>query len=188
MKSIIIFGSQYGSAKQYAERLSKRINLDCLAYQEVHPEKKYDVIIYIGSLYAGGVVGLSKTLKQYPMTMYCAKLFIVTVGIADPNDMKNMNTIRHSVYKQLPKNFDSDIELFHIRGRLNYSKLNLKHKLMMKLVYQRAKKVPIEEQSEETKALITTYNKKVDFVDFHSLDKIVKRFSQISNIRNEYSI
>lgn len=65
MKSVIIFGSQYGSAKQYAEALSEKLNIDCFDYRKLKSDKKYDTILYIGSLYAGGVLGLAKTLKAY---------------------------------------------------------------------------------------------------------------------------
>lgn len=35
MKSVIIFGSQYGSAKQYAEAMSKKLNIDCFDYRKM---------------------------------------------------------------------------------------------------------------------------------------------------------
>lgn len=178
MKSVIIFGSQYGSSKQYAEMLAKSLHVEYFDFQEFNTTKKYDVLIYIGALYAGGVKGLSKTLKNYSTDNY-DKLLIITVGIADPKDLKNAETIRNSIYKQLPKNLNKEIELFHVRGSLDYSKLNLQHKLMMKLVYQRARKVPIEERDEETKALLATYNKKVNFIDFNSLQFIIDRYIQI---------
>ena len=50
---------------------------------------------------------------------------------------------------------------------------------MMKLVYQKAKKVPIEQRDEEINDLITTYNKKVDFIDFNYLRPLIDRYLQI---------
>ena len=44
---------------------------------------------------------------------------------------------------------------------------------MMHLLYKKALSLPPEKQNEETKAMIETYNKKVDFVDFDSLKAIV---------------
>jgi len=44
---------------------------------------------------------------------------------------------------------------------------------MMKALYNKTKKLPIEKQNEETKALIETYNKKVNFVDFKTLNQII---------------
>ena len=44
---------------------------------------------------------------------------------------------------------------------------------MMKLLYNAVKSVPQEKQTAENRAIIETYNKKVDFIDFSSLDKII---------------
>lgn len=101
MKSVIIFGSQYGSAKQYAEVLSEKLNIDCFDYRKLKSDKKYDIIIYVGSLYAGGVLGLAKTLKGYSANTL-KKILIITVGIADPNDIENAENIQNNIYKQLP--------------------------------------------------------------------------------------
>ena len=183
MKSVIIFGSQYGSAKQYAEAMSKKLNIDCFDYRKMKSDKKYDVILYVGSLYAGGVLGLAKTLKRYSANDL-KKILIITVGIADPNDIENVENIKDSIYKQLPRHLNNNIELFHVRGSLDYSKLNLKHKTMMKLLYHFSKKLPIEEQSEETKTFIATYNQTVDFVDFNSLECVIERYLQLIKENN----
>lgn len=178
MKSVIIYGNKYSSSKQYAQMLSQNLGIDCFDYKEFDMSNKYDLLIYIGALYAGGVKGLVKTLSHYSPDNY-KKLIIVTVGIADPKILKNAETIKTNIYKQLPKNLNKDIELFHIRGSLDYSKLNLRHALMMKLVYQKTKKVPLEQQDMETKDLIATYNKKVDFINFDYLRPLIERYSQI---------
>lgn len=43
---------------------------------------------------------------------------------------------------------------------------------MMKFLYNKAKKLPAEKQTAEVKTMIETYNTKVDFVDFDSLNQI----------------
>ena len=63
--------------------------------------------------------------------------------------------------------------IFHLRGGIDYSKLNLIHKTMLKLLYNAIKKIPKEQQTAENNAMIETYNKKVNFINFSSLDKIV---------------
>ena len=52
---------------------------------------------------------------------------------------------------------------------IDYSKLGLKHKTMMKLLYNKAKNLPEEKKNAEIMAMIETYNKQVSFVDFDSL-------------------
>ena len=43
----------------------------------------------------------------------------------------------------------------------------------MKLLYNAVKNLPKERQTAEDRAMIETYNKKVNFIDFSSLDKII---------------
>ena len=55
-------------------------------------------------------------------------------------------------------------------GGIDYSKLHFAHKTMMKLLYNAVKNLPEERQTAENKAMIETYNKKVNFVDFSSME------------------
>lgn len=176
MKSIIIFGSKYGSARKYAMTLSDKLRLDVHDYSKVRVDENYDLVLYVGSLYAGGVLGLKQFLKRTKIYNF-KKMFIITVGISDPKNIENIRNIENNVYKQLPKNMDKKVDLFHIRGKLDYSNLSLKHKMMMKLLYHHSKKIPFEKQTEETKLFISTYNKKVDYIDLSSLEDIIVRYN-----------
>ena len=44
---------------------------------------------------------------------------------------------------------------------------------MMKLLYNTVKNLPEEKKTAEDKAMIDTYNKKVNFTDFSNLDRII---------------
>ena len=63
MEHIIVYGSQYGSARRYAEKLSERINIPAVSYKKARDLSGMKTMIYLGSLYAGGVLGLTKTLR-----------------------------------------------------------------------------------------------------------------------------
>lgn len=169
---IIIYGSQYGTAKQYAEELSRKTNIKAKSYQEVNNINEYKAIIYIGALYAGGVLGMAKTFKRL-YDCKSKKIIIATVGLADPTDEENINNIRRSMKKQLSNEIYNNASIYHLRGGIDYSKLNFTHKTMMKLLYGKVKKLPKEKRTTEIKAMIDTYNKKVDFVDFSCLDEII---------------
>lgn len=171
---IIIYGSKYGTAKQYAEELSKKTNIEAKTYQDIKDINKYKVIIYIGALYAGGVLGMSKTLKNLS-EIKNKKIVIATVGLSDPTDIKNTNNIKNSMKKQLSNEIYNNAYVYHLRGGIDYSKLNFTHKMMMNLLYKKAQKLPEEKKTAEVKAMIDTYNKKVNFIDFSSLDNIVNK-------------
>ena len=173
MNSIIVYGSNYGTTKQYANELSRRTNMKAISFKKVNQQiNDYDNIIYLGALYAGGVLGMSKTLKKLN-NISNKKIIIVTVSLSDPTDEVNKNNIINNIKNQMPKKFFEKAKIFHLRGGIDYSKLNFAHKTMMKLLYNAVKSLPEEKQSAEDRAVIETYNKKVNFIDFSSLDKII---------------
>ena len=178
MNSIIVYGSNYGTTKQYANELSRRTNMKVISFKKVNQQiNDYDNIIYLGALYAGGVLGMSKTLKKLN-NISNKKIIIVTVGLSDPTDEVNKNNIINNIKNQMPKKFFEKAKIFHLRGGIDYSKLNFAHKTMMKLLYNAVKNLPQDKQSAENRAMIETYNKKVDFIDFSSLDDIINEITK----------
>ena len=86
MNSIIIYAFHYGATKQYADELSKKTNIKVISFKEVNQQiNDYDNIIYLGGLYAGGVLGMSKTLKKLN-DISSKNIIIATVGLSDPTD------------------------------------------------------------------------------------------------------
>lgn len=177
MSEVIIYGSQYGTTKVYAEELSKITKIQAISFEEIKDINNYDKIIYLGGLYAGGVLGMAKTFKK--ISNYGSKkIIIATVGLADPMDIKNTNNIENGMKRQLPNEIYEKASIYHLRGGIDYSKLNFVHKTMMSLLYKKAKGLPEEKKTAEDKAMIDTYNQKVDFVDFSSLESIIKKIQK----------
>lgn len=171
-KQLIIYGSRYGSARRYAERLAEMTGTEAVEYKEAKDLDDYDRIVYLGSLYAGGVTGLKQTVgKMSPQQ----ELIVATVGLADSTDAANVAHIRQSIKGQIPAHFYDESRLFHLRGAIDYTKLNLKYRLMMSLLVKKVAKLPEEQQNAETRAMLETYGKQVDFVDFSSLQPIVDK-------------
>lgn len=169
MNKLIIYGSQYGTTRTYAERLSQMTGVSFTDYKLAKDISKYDIIVYFGALYAGGVKGLKEIVKNIKES---TKLIIVTVGLADVKDETNIHNIRNSLKKQLPREIFGKAEIFHLRGGIDYSRLSFTHKTMMTLLYNKAKNMPEEKKNAEVKAMIDTFNKKVDFIDVESLKPI----------------
>ena len=64
MKQIIIYGSLHGAAKRYAEQLAQITGIEAKSFKEVKDVAQFERIIYIGAVYAGGVMGLKKTASS----------------------------------------------------------------------------------------------------------------------------
>ena len=115
MRTVVVYGSQYGTAKRYAEALAGRTESEISSFEEQKDLEAYDTIVYIGALYAGGVLGLKKTLSGIH-DLKNQKIIIATVGLADTNDRENTETIRNSLKKQLSENIFIHARIFHLRG------------------------------------------------------------------------
>ena len=165
-KQIIIYGSQYGSTKRYAERLAEMTGIEAVDYKEAKDIDDYDRIVYFGALCAGGVMGLKKTVSKMAPVQ---ELVIATVGVTDPNEQAYYEGIRKSIKTQLPASFYDEKNIFHLRGAIDYSQLGLKHRVMMKMFHSMMLKKPESELTADAKAMLETYGKKVDFVDFDAL-------------------
>ena len=174
MGAIIIYGSCYGTAKIYAEALAERLKCEALPYDKIKEPDEYEEVIYVGGLYAGGIMGMAKTAKKISADK-CKRFVVITVGLADPADEKNVENIRKAAIRQIPNSLADRTEFYHLRGGIDYEKLSFRHRMMMKLLYEQVKKQPVGEQDADTRAMIETYGQKVSFVDTECLEDIVKK-------------
>lgn len=172
LDSIIVYGSEYGSAQEYAQELAKQLKLKCIDYHHFDVKKSYQTIIYIGSLYAGGVKGMISS-HQYQ------DLLVASVGLSDPKNQKNTDKIKEHLKKQVPNLTIEDEQIFHLRGAIDYSKLTFIHRILMGMLYRKVRKTPESQLDAESRQLLETYNKTVNFIDLTTLDPIIQRYLQI---------
>ena len=166
---IIIYGSRHGAAKRYAEGLAERTGIKAIDYCEVDSLEPYKRVIYIGAIYASGVIGLKKTVAKLRQDQ---EFFVVTVGMVDPADEAFIGSFRAALKKQIPPQMYDEKRIFHLRGAIDYSRLELKYRILMKMMYSQATKVPEEKLTSEFKAVLATYGKKVDYVDLEMLQPL----------------
>lgn len=176
MKKIVIYGTKYGTTKHYAEELAKQISSEIVSFEELENINDYEQIIYMGSILAGGIIGLSKTMKGIK-DIDKKKVVIITVGISDPNDQKNTANLKKRIATQVPANVMTQTKIFHLRGAIDYSVLTKLHKHMLTKVYTEALSLEDETKAEEVNVFVETYNKKVSFVDLKTLEPIIKVIS-----------
>lgn len=117
--NLIIYGSKYGHTRACAEEYSKRTGKD---YTSISNIDNLSTVIYFGSLYAGGVMGLRKTLDR--MNIDDKRIFVITVGLSDPDDEHNISNIENSMKEQLTEAVFSKLEIYHLRGEIDYVRLS----------------------------------------------------------------
>ena len=171
MKSIIVYGSEYGSTRAYAKRLSELTEIRAVSFQKIKNISEYDKVIYIGGLYAGSAKGLKQTAKNIRAD---AEVFIITVGLMGCDTEKNKEMLRNQVAKQVPAEIMKRAKRFHLRGAIDYSKMSFKHKAMMKALCTVLKAKPADKRDADSNMIINSYNKKFDLMNFEDLNEIAE--------------
>lgn len=169
MKNIaVIYKSHYGTTKQYAEWISEELGATLLERREVTPAdlQEYDLVIHGGGLYASGILGIDLVVKN-PVN----NLIVFTVGMANPETTDYTEIIQ----KNIPENLREKTKVFHLRGGMDYRKLNIAHRGMMAMM----KKMSIDKKSEieltnEDRAFKETYGGKVHFTDRATIAPLIE--------------
>lgn len=169
MQSLITYGSCYGSAMHYAVLFAAMTGFPVMSYHEAKTVTGYDRVIHFGALYAGNALGLKHIVSLLSAQ---TKLIIVTVGLADVQNVENANHIKRSAQKQLPKLIWNNTTIYHLRGAIDYSKLKPIHRILMALLCMRAKNLPKKRKTAEIKTMLETYGKRVCFIDDKALQKL----------------
>ncbi len=173
-KCIVIYESKYGTTKKYAEWIAEDLDADLFERKAASADALtgYDVIVYGGGLYAGGVSGFS-FIKNNFNKIKDKRILLFTCGLGDPAVPENVNNIREGLDKFMTPDMQKKIEVFYLRGGMDYSKLNFVHKSLMSMVQKTvARKEPANRTPEET-AMVETYGKVVDFTDRSTIKPLV---------------
>lgn len=177
-KSVVVYKSNYGSTKIYAKWIAKELDADIYEAKEVKIDKlkEYDNIILGGGLYAGGISGSSIISKNFD-SIKDKKIIVFTVGLAPTKDKEIFKPI---IEKNFTLEMRKSISFFHLRGGIDYKKLNIIHKVMMAMLkFMLSRKKP-EELTEDDKLMLKTYGDKVNFIDVNTAVGIVSYVQQYS--------
>lgn len=114
MKTVIIYGSCYGTSERYARELARQTGAELHAAKDLRDLTGCGLAVHIGGLYAGGLAGLRQTLRLLPPDCW---LMAVTVGLADPALPENVRNIRASLDRQIPPDVRERTLFYHLPGR-----------------------------------------------------------------------
>ena len=166
-KIAVIYKSKYGTTKQYAEWIALELDASLYEASSIKPVRlaEYDVVVYGGGLYAGGIIGVNLVTKNP-----CKSLVVFTVGAADPSITDYSDIISKNITKELL----SKIKIFHLRGGLDYTKMTLIHRIMMSALKKSIEKKPPAERHDEDPVFLETYGKIIDFTDKSTIAPLVE--------------
>lgn len=121
MFTAIIYASNTGYTKQYADMLSKATGLP--AYNlanSIPPATRGTDVIFMGWLMAGGVQGYKKANKLFRVRAICA----VGMSPAEPDQTAGIRARYHC----------DDLPIFYLQGGFDINKLTGIYKFMMKVM------------------------------------------------------
>ena len=171
MKTLVIYTSQTGFTKRYAEWLAGRVGGDVLELKAAQKKKEeyyeaYDAICYGGWAMAGSLVKAKWFLekadnwKEKRLAMFC-------VG-GSPNDNPDVEIFIQNALTEDQKKY---IKMFYCQGGFNYEKMKPASKIAMKMFVSalKNKKNPTEKEKIMAEKMSSSY----DISDIKYLDPIV---------------
>lgn len=169
MKTVVIYKSKTGFTRKYAEWIAEDLSADIFEVTKVDINMltKYDTIVYGGSLYAVGIIGVKLITKNLDK-LKRKKIVVFATGASTSSDEVMSEVLNRNFTPEQQKY----IKFFYLRGGLNYNKLNHFDKFLMTLLKWKIKKKNQSELSDDEIGILATYDKVVDFTQKKNIDKI----------------
>lgn len=157
MKTVVIYNSQTGFTKRYAQWIAEAAGADCLELSEAKKKSMatYEAIIFGGWACAGGISKLS-WFKNNIDKWSDKKLIAFCVG-GSPIDNPEIEPALKQNFKE--SEFKK-VNVFYCPGGFNYEKMSTTSKLMMKIFIKtlKAKKNKTEEEAIMIKMISSSYD------------------------------
>lgn len=139
MRTVVVYHSQTGFTRRYAEWIADAAGGDCFALKEARKRdlSGYDAIVYGGWACAGQISKIGWFEEQIP-AWNGKRLAAFCVG-ASPADNPEVQVFLDKTEQDLAA---QNVKVFYCPGGMNYEAMSLRYRLMMKafLAGLRAKK------------------------------------------------
>ena len=178
MKTIVIYRSKTGFTEKYAQLISKALSCRCLEYKAAKniDLTSYDYVIYGGSLYASGILGLKKMLSQMNFNLN-KELFIFAVGTTPPSDGLVATLTEHNLSPELQKH----AKLFYMRGGFNYNKLNFFDKFLMNIMKKTIQKKPESERTADERGMLAAFDRPLDVSNERFIEPLISYYKEVTH-------
>lgn len=171
MKSIIVFSSQTGFTKRYAQWLQEKIGGELITIKEAEKKndsffEQYDCIVYGGWAIAGKI-NKAKWFIDHIEQWKNKKLVLFCVG-ASPKENPDVDVFLDNALSNEQKKY---AKIFYCPGGINYDAMSLPSKLAMKAFASMLKKK--KDATQQEKDMAEWISKSYDISDKKYLDPIV---------------
>ena len=153
---VVVYETQGGSSKKYAEWLAERLDTSCKSASELKDDTD-DSVIFVGWRSGPMIVGLKDFSDRKDV------IAAVCVGL-EQYDEKAMKTIRKK---------NGIDRVFYVRGGMDRSKLSFGQKLLLSFV---SAKMKVMNRSPEDRGIRRVMDHGGDFSSPEQLDEVVEWF------------
>ncbi len=173
MKTVVVYNSQTGFTKRYAQWIAEAVGADCMPLKDAQKADMtpYDAIVF-GGWALGGSINKIGWFAEHVEAWAGKKLAVFCVG-ASPAENSDVEKALEEHFKE-PRL--QNVPVFYCPGGLDYSKMDLPYKLMMKMFTKmlNGQKEKTPEEQERAQMLATSY----DISDKKYIEPIVACLNQ----------
>ncbi len=179
MNTIIIYRSKYGSSRQYALWLADALKCEVKDAKtlDLNEILAYDIIVYIGGLYASRVKGFKKISKN--LEKFKGKsILLCLVGMTNPAEQEKY---LHMFQSNVPEPYRNLVKPFYLRGNQLFSKMSGLHRIMMKVPKSMFKKIPEEKRTEDDRHFLEHFGEDIYYINQESIQTIADYVQKIES-------
>lgn len=155
----IIYQTNTGSAKKYAELLSAKISAPAVALADSASVSADEEIIFIGWVMAGSVQGLPEARNQFK-NIKCICAVCLMNSEKSKTDIEQKNQITEP--------------LFLLQGDFHIDRLKGMHKMMMSMMMKMVKGKLKESGDPSADKMIDAFENGIDMVSEDKLDEVIE--------------
>lgn len=177
MKTIVLYQSQTGFTKTYAEWIGKALTCRTAQADQIADEElgQYDAVIYGAGIYAGQIAGLKEVRGRLTQAQK-RRWVIFATGAIPVGDVKTVEKLKR---ENLTEQEQGEIPLFYFQGGLDYSRMKPSHRMMMWVMRRMMKKKAKED--EKSRQMLEAISHSFDGTNQESIDPLVKAVRKLEN-------
>lgn len=170
MRVVVIYKSLSGFTKKYAKWISEALDAECIELNKYSGKfvDKNTIVIFGGSLHAIGINGFTE-FKKKTKNNY-KQLIVFAVG-ASPERVGIEDKIKEANFLT---DEDKKIRLFYLMGGFDYSKLNIKNKVLMNLLKIKILLKKENNRTDDEKGMLASYKKPLDATRRENINEIIE--------------
>lgn len=182
MKTLIIYTSQTGFTKKYAQWIAEKVSGDLLDQKDARKKSReffdeYDAICYGGWAMAGSIVK-SKWFLEKAEDLKSKRLAMFCVG-GSPSDNPDVDAYLQNALTEEEKKY---IKLFYCPGGFNYENMKAPSRIAMKMFTSMLKNK--KDATEKEKVMAEKMSSSYDISDIKYIEPIVSYLEDAGNEKN----